>query len=311
MAHLNIPKFFNNEARSLIDARLRCIDIHGDDIRAAGNEVEIAVRQWLSRMLPDNVSVGHGHIIDSNSQISPQVDCILRNGQFLPTLFTASDGTQYTPVDSVFAYGEIKSTYRKSARYIQDFAETKKRMREELSHALVENTCLDGIRADSLFSHMVLGSSQKYLNRIFTFMIFVDAGDADADDLEEIYSSIDDKFLPDVAVLLNRCVILKGKRSSDTPHFEIYRNGDLAPLEVKWCIAPAARQEGAHATSEGKHLGVLYYLLMNHIKESLLEPPNVHAYLRDLLAGFHWQWKEIKPHRGSEPEDGPHEEQKD
>ena len=134
MANLNISKFFNNEATSLLEARKKCIDIHGSDIRAAGNEVEIAVRKWLERMLPDTVSIGHGHIIDSASKTSPQLDCILRDRRHIPTLFTTADGTEYTPIDSVFSYGEIKSTYYKSSKYIENFANTKKKIEENLKH---------------------------------------------------------------------------------------------------------------------------------------------------------------------------------
>jgi hypothetical protein len=177
--------------------------MHSSDIRAAGNEVEIAVRKWLGRMLPDTVSVGHGHIIDPNSQISPQLDCILRDRSHLPTLFTAADGTEYTPIDSIFAYGEIKSTYYKSSKYIQCFADTKKKMREDLVHTLIENTAKEGLQDDTLMHHFWFGSSQPYLNQIFTFMLFVDSGDASTDDLTEIYSTTDDRDLPDIAVFLN------------------------------------------------------------------------------------------------------------
>ena len=209
MAHLNISKFFNNEASTLIEARRKCIDIHGSDIRAAGNEVEIAVREWLKRMLPDIVSVGHGHIIDHKSAISSQLDCILRDRSHIPTLFTSADGTEYTPIDSVFAYGEIKSTYYKTSKYIQNFTETKKRIKEDLEHILIKNTIKDGVKSDSLLHHMFLGSSQPYLNQIFTFMLFIDSGDATTDEITEIYSTTDDSVLPDIAVFLNGCVVIK------------------------------------------------------------------------------------------------------
>lgn len=283
MANLNISKFFNNEASALLEARKKCIDIHGSDIRAAGNEVEIAVRGWLGRMLPDTVSVGHGHVIDPESNISSQLDCIVRDRSHLPTLFTASDGTEYTPIDSVFAYGEIKSTYHKSSNYIQTFSEKRKRFAEDLSHVLIENTAKDGVRGDSLLQHLMLGSSQPYLNQLFTFMLFVDSGDASTDDLADIYSSIEDEFLPDVAVFLNGCVVIKAKIEGN--RFQIYKYSQHAPKDIGWKIVPAPKIEGSDATPEGKHLGFLYYCLLNHIKESALEGPNLTTYLKDLLVG--------------------------
>lgn len=283
MANLNISKFFNNEASALIEARRKCVEIHGSDIRAAGNEIEIAVRSWLQRMLPDNVSVGHGHIMDHNSAISPQLDCILRDRRHLPTLFTAADGTEYTPIDSVFAYGEIKSSYYKASKYIQNFALTKKKIKDDLEHVLIENTFKDGLKDDTLLHHMLLGSSQPYLNQIFTFMLFIDSGDASTDEISEIYSSTDDNILPDIAVFLNGCVVVKA--SFEDNKFQIYKYSSSAPPEVGWKIVPAPRIEGKDPTSEGKHLGFLYYCLLNHIKESVLEGPNLTSYLKDLLVG--------------------------
>lgn len=283
MSHLNISKFFNNEASLLTEARRKCIEIHGSDIRAAGNEVEIAVRKWLERMLPDTVSVGHGHIIDSNSNISPQLDCILRDRNHLPTLFTTNDGTEYTPMDSVFSYGEIKSTYYNSSKYIEKFSNTIRKVKTDLEHILIENTAFDGITGDSQFHHILKGSPRKFLNQILTFMFFVDGGDATVENLKEIYRSIEDEYLPDIAVFLNGCVVIKAKLDDDK--IEIFKYSNTAPADVTWKIIPVPKFHGSDATSEGKHLGYLYYCLLKHIQGSSLEGPKLDSYLKDLLSG--------------------------
>lgn len=283
MGTLNIPKFFNNEASLLRRAREGCIDIHGSDIRAAGNEVEIAVRRWMERMLPDVVSVGHGHIIDQESNISPQLDCILRDRSHLPTLFTAADGTEYTPFDSIYAIGEIKSTYYKIAKSIQAFSETLKAIDKKLRRNLIENTAHGGIRGDSLMHHILQGSSEPYLNQLFTFMLFVDAGDVTTEEIADIYRTTQDDYLPDVAVFLNGCVVIKA--AIDGNNMRIYKYHKQAPSEVRWQIIPAPQIESTDATPEGKHLGFLYYCLLNHIRESQLEGPNLTLYMKDLLVG--------------------------
>lgn len=252
MANLNISKFFNNEASLLKKARESCIDIHGSDIRAAGNEVEISVRQWMERMLPDTVSVGHGHIIDQESNISPQLDCILRDRSHLPTLFTTADGTEYTPFDSIYAIGEIKSTYYKSSKYIEAFSNKLRSIDQDLTHNLIKNTAQGGIKRDSLLHHVMLGSSQPYLNQLFTFMLFVDSGDALTDEIAEIYRTTQDEYLPDIAVFLNGCIVIKADIDGD--RMQIYKYSKQAPPEAKWKIVPASQIEGADATSEGKHL---------------------------------------------------------
>ena len=302
MAQLNISKFFSHEASALVEARKKCIEMHGSDIRAAGNEVEIAVRNWLQRMLPDTVSVGHGHIIDSSSAISPQLDCIIRDRSHLPTLFTASDGTEYTPIDSVFAYGEVKSSYSNSSRHIQKFSSTKKKIKEDLKHTLIENTAKDGVKENSLLHHLLLGSSQPYLNQIFTFMLFIHSGDASTDEIKEIYGSTDDNNLPDIVVFLNGCVVVKAEIEGN--RLQIYRYSNTAPPGVGWKIIPAPKIEGTDASSEGKHLGFLYYCLLSHIKECALEGPNLTAYMKDLLVGQKFTIIPIEPQNAA-PNGGP------
>lgn len=283
MGTLSIPKFFSDEAKILQKAREACIAIHGSDIRAAGNEVEIAVRRWLDRLLPDVVSVGHGHIIDQQSNISPQLDCILRDKRHLPTLFTAADGTEYTPFDSVYAIGEIKSTYYKNSKYVQAFSKTLEAIDSNLKRNVVENTAYGGIKEDSLLHHILLESSEPYLNQLFTFMLFVDSGDATTDEITEIYRTMQDDYLPDIAAFLNGCIVIKATMEDNV--MKIYKYHKQAPTEVTWKIIPAPKIENSETTSEGMHLGFLYYCLLNHIRGSHLEGPNPTAYLKDLLIG--------------------------
>lgn len=283
MGTLSIPKFFGDEAKILRKAREDCIAIHGSDIRAAGNEVEIAVIKWLERMLPDVVSVGHGHIIDQESNISPQLDCILRDKRHLPTLFTAADDTEYTPFDSVYAIGEIKSTYRKSSKYIQAFSKKLKAIDSNLKRNMVENTAYGGIKDDSLLHHILLESSEPYLNQLFTFILFVDSGNATTNEIAEIYRTMQGDYLPDIAVFLNGCIVIKANMEDNV--MKIYKYHKQAPIEVTWKIIPAPQIEDSEATTEGIHLGFLYYCLLNHIRGSHLEGPNPTAYLKDLLIG--------------------------
>jgi len=280
MAKLNLPEFFNNEARLLKEARDECIKIHGTDIRAAGNEVEISVREWLQRMVPRNVAVLHGHLIDRDNNISPQLDCILADNSLLPSLYTTKDGTNYIPIDSVYAVGEIKSTYYSNQKYIQAFSK-KIKVINELIHPLIENTIYNGISGTSIISHIVHGSSQKYLNRIFKFILFIAGGEATTDEIKKIYLSQEDSFMPNVCVFLKGAVVIKGL--IEEKKFSIYKFPEDAPNESSWCITPFVKHEGSEAKSEGKHLGFLYYLLINHIKESLPELPDMREYMKDVL----------------------------
>jgi len=283
MAQLNIPKFFNNEAELLLAARQECIDIHGSDIRAAGNQVEMAVREWLIRMLPTKVSVGHGHIIDINSDISPQLDCLLCDNKGFSTLFRAKDGTEYTPMDSVYAIGEIKSTFHKSQNYFKTISKNLKFIKSEMSRTLIKNTFTGELANDSLFHHILHSSSSKYLNRLFTFALFINSGDAKKDDLIEIYNNTPDSQLPSIAVFMDKFVIVKADTSEKG--MEWHKYPEDAPESARWHIFEMREHAESDAKMEGKHIGVLYYLLVNHINNSLLERPVLNSYLKDLLVG--------------------------
>jgi hypothetical protein len=119
---LDIPTIFKSDAEDIAKAREKAIRIHGTDIRAAGNEVEINVREYVKRMLPPRYYVTHGHLIDANGEVSSQLDIIIADNFNIPSLMTTKDGAEYIPVDSVYAIGEIKSTYYKSQDYIQGFS---------------------------------------------------------------------------------------------------------------------------------------------------------------------------------------------
>ena len=66
-SNLNLAEIFKTDAEALRRAREEAIRIHPTDIRAAGNQVEQAVRDYLKRMLPPRYYVTSGHLIDSMS----------------------------------------------------------------------------------------------------------------------------------------------------------------------------------------------------------------------------------------------------
>ena len=113
---LDLAGNFKSDAEELRKAREEALRIHPTDIRAAGNEVERAVRDYLRRSLPSRYYVTSGHLIDSGSIVSPQQDIIIADNFGLPSLYTTKDGTEYVPITSVHAIGEVKSTYRHAER---------------------------------------------------------------------------------------------------------------------------------------------------------------------------------------------------
>ena len=209
-ATLDLAAIFRRDAEALRLARDKAIQVHPSDIRAAGNEVEKAVREYLRRMLAPRYHVTSGHLIDSGSQISPQIDIIIADNLGLPSLLTTGDGTEYIPVESVFAIGEVKSTYYHSKDYYIAFVNMLKRI-FNMNRPLVENTAYGGLQDHTTLPHMVLPHNVQFLNRMFSFFFCVDTGDFNFDKTKHILVREEPKYLPNISVFLNRGVLAYGK----------------------------------------------------------------------------------------------------
>ena len=140
---LDLAGVLKQDAAFLKSAREKALLLHPSDIKAAGNEVEDAVRDYFRRVLPQPFYVTSGHLIDSKHELSSQIDVIIADASNLPSLYTARDGTEYIPITSVYAIGEVKSTYFKSKRY---FDQMKKALAKilEMDRPLVKNTAFGG-----------------------------------------------------------------------------------------------------------------------------------------------------------------------
>jgi len=118
---LEIAQVLQRDADEIVSARNDARILHKtNDISTAGSEVERTVRNVLSRKLSKIYYVGHGHIVDSSLETSPQLDVIIVDNFGAPRLFEAKNGTEYFPYESVYAIGEIKTTYYKSQKCIHE-----------------------------------------------------------------------------------------------------------------------------------------------------------------------------------------------
>lgn len=276
---LKLAELFASDASLLVKAREKAKIIHKSaDIRAAGNEVEIAVRDYLKRMLPPRYYVTHGHLIDAFGLVSPQLDVIIADNFGLPSLYTTQDGTEYIPVTSVLAVGEVKSTYYSSKTYYEGFHDKLAEI-SELHRPLVENTIFQGLQDSSNLRDVFLGLSNKYLNNLYSFLICVDSGDFDYKKIKPLLASTDVDHLPNVAVFLNKGIIAYGNRQK-LGSFHKYPN-EVGSSDYGWCYMDTiAPEEGS---IEGVNLSYLYGQLISHLSGSYLERPNVYEYIGNQL----------------------------
>ena len=278
---LNLAAMFKSDADDLKKAREKARHIHRADIRAAGNEVEQAVRDYLKRMLPPRYYVTHGHLIDPEHRVSPQLDVIIADNFNLPSLATTKDGTEYIPVTSVLAIGEIKSTYYRSQKYYQKFHDTLSIILSELSRPLIENTFYEGLKDHATIADIVRGSSRKYLNNLYSFLLCINSGDFDFSKIKNLLTSANPELLPTMTVFLDKGIVTYAKLNEKGVAFHKY------PIEVKgadydWCFAQGSKAE--EGSLEGTHLAALYGQLISHLSDSHLEPPNAYSYTAKMSA---------------------------
>ncbi len=275
------------EAQELTDARKRAISIHRtDDIDAAGEEVEQAVRNLIRKKLPLDYYMGHGFIVDENLKHNGQYDIVIADNSGSPILFTTSSGSQYFPYESLYAVGEVKSTYYSSKNYISKFIEKTIQLYNSLNRAPTPSLQVTKDVSLSVPGGILkIESSDKrpYKNPIFKFIVCIDGGDFKLEDLFKIYQGIDDKYLPNVICLLNRGIVVK----------TLVENTSLGGVELFPEFIPAEKAGkykwvflglGDESDMPAANLAFLYFSLNQHLRHCLVLRP-------DLLKYFGKMWK--------------------
>lgn len=280
LTNLDIEEIFRQDAQKISDARKLSKVIHAtSDIKASGNEVEKAVRCFLESRMPSNFYVGHGHIVDCLQQTSPQLDVILSDKTQIPILLRTNDNTEYFPIESLYAIGEIKSSYNKYEQPIKKFCENLILIKQKMKREEVLNTAYKGeIKNTSLLRDVILARGNKVLNSIYSFMLFVNSDKFDLNEFNDCYHKYGNKYLPNHIIFLDRGVIAFGE--SEKGVFERYPEY-CDNVENEWLLLSFGIDELKEKA--GNHLGFLYYNLLDHMNSSLLEPVNLKSYFNSLL----------------------------
>ena len=81
-----------------------------DSPGGVGAAIEGPVRKRLKQILPADIDVGSGYVIDATGQVSNQIDVILYESGICPVFqVNETQGVAYYPVEGVLAVGEVKS----------------------------------------------------------------------------------------------------------------------------------------------------------------------------------------------------------
>jgi hypothetical protein len=263
MKHLKLDAIHQAEAKDILIAKQKEESIHSTgDIKAAGEEVERKVREVIAGWLPARYRTIHGHILDYTCQVSPQLDIIVTENLSNKSLFATSDGTEYAPFESVYAIGEIKSTYYKSDKPIQSFSSTVSTIQTDLTRL----------------------KSAKH--PILNFMVFVSSNDFSFEDIEAFYLGTPIAQLPSLVCLLDKGTILYGR-------FPL--NGRNEPVFTTYYICPATDSKGDkndrwsliywcdEAKRTGGNLMFLHLALSQHLQRCIAPILNLDLYLMHSL----------------------------
>jgi hypothetical protein len=126
------------------------------------------------------------------------------------------------------------------------------------------------------------GDKRPYKNPIFKLMFFVDGGDFKFQDLMAVYSSTEDKFLPNVICILNRGILVKAQSEGSTlgsielfPEFISPENAS----EYKWAFL----ELGEGTDPLAAHLAFVHFALNQHLRNCIVTRPDLMKYFAHLF----------------------------
>ena len=272
---LPLIKFFQHDLEKIKMAFRLSDTIRKDvkNIRAAGDEVEFAVRDFFKNKLSPRYHVNDGHIVDENLKISPQYDVIVSENSKNPVLFNLADKSELLYYEPVFAYGEVKKSLYDD-NLISAFTENVKRSSKELYREIIPSNFIEtgstGIQVESPLTELPLR------NPILRFMFFVDGSSLNANKIGKFLKKTNDAYLPNYIVFLNVGIILNvcseslkaGKIS-----INLYPEFETKPTE--WILL--------ELDDENNVLIYQYLLLLEHLNNSIVGTPNVLMYTSNLF----------------------------
>lgn len=273
---LSIDTFFNFEADGIDIAQNQVKLIHNSgDIPASGNQLEIAIRNFFRKKLPEKYYISNGHIIDSTLSTSPQLDLIIADNFRTPILYKTFDDTEYLTYESVYAYAEIKSSWKKS--HIEDFITTRTRA---YNFMIRENIPPNFIDAGGKGIYLnVPTTTYTYKNPLFGFLFVGDSSTFSYEHIKSLYNDSDWKVLPNILCLYDRGLVVNIKKSYlDNNVFKVNLHPEFLNNEKeenKWILLKFDKKRS--------NLGTLFFMVLEHLNTCVLGAPNMLEYMQSIF----------------------------
>lgn len=116
MKKVNLKQIFMNLQKQMISK----LSTNRDIISHPGTKGDASELNWIEMLniyLPNRYSVDKAFVLDSEGNLSDQIDIVLYDNQYSPFLFN-QDEAKYIPAESVYAVFEVKQVInKKNVRY--------------------------------------------------------------------------------------------------------------------------------------------------------------------------------------------------
>lgn len=240
------------------------------NINSAGQQVEGSLRVLLKNLLPDRVSITQGHIVDKKANVSYQQDILITESFYTKSLIRSLDGTEFYPVEAIFACGEVKKTWSQSK--LEAAIKSIKRNKDDLQRTKIpSNQIQTGSNFIKLSDNI---STNPFRNPLFCFTFSVDYDNTyNEKKLAEIYNDDANKpYLPNISVILNRGIIVcvdKEKLGTGIIEIKLYPEFNKPDDKCSWVMLRLNPEE---------NLAYLIFMLTQHINDTILEKVSAMEY---------------------------------
>ena len=272
---LELMKLYQTYAdRLTISASLSSILHRARDIKASGNEIEIAVRSMLSELLPLKYKISNGHIIDQDLNVSKQYDLIISEHIDHNPIAHFNDSTELFFYESIYLTGEIKATW--NLKNLEDSMTSIADLKDRLFRKGIDSkTLISGNQEVQLDVEL---TKNPIRNPLFNFA-FAIKEDSDFHKFKNLYK-LDHtlKFQPNITVILNRGIFVlvnKEDLQSNKLTVQLYPEYITDLSSVEWKFIDCAQG--------GRNLAYLLFCISQHLNNVILEKPPYLKYSTSLL----------------------------
>lgn len=287
-----IEEIYTNDIEKLLKSKIASKIIHSTgDIDASGDELELPIRKFLSKRLPQKYYVGHGHIVDMNMNVSPQFDIIIVDSNSVPILFDTENKTEYFPYESVYAIGEIKSTYYKNSRYVEKYIKSIQMLKREFVRENIDNSNFfpnfnfgDGIK---------ISGGREVWNPLFTFMVYGSKNDYEWSDFRSQLDLINKENNPNIFAFFDGSIITKAQVVKNKNGELELGSLELSPIKQLDKELNLVDLNLIDDNKSGHTLSILLLSLMKHLENTRLGDVPFERYVSTILKNCQYKSSRI------------------